>query len=53
MVERALSMREVAASMPVSSTKCFDNFLTLSEKTNSAYKVCAKYSRNSFQKISV
>ena len=39
--------------MPVSSTKCFENFLTFSEKTNSAYKVCAKYSRNGFQKISV
>ena len=53
MVERVLSMREVAASMPVSTTKRFENFLTFSEKKNSAYKVCAKYARNSFQKISV
>ena len=32
MVERALSMREVAGSMPASSTKYCEDFLTFSDK---------------------
>ena len=32
MVERALCMREVAGSMPASSTKYCEDFLTFSDK---------------------